>query len=356
MRTIRTALFLVLGVASAPPLAAQAAGRDTLPRAEEIEEKMARLRREMEALRAQQRELEARGRQREQQGRVERRVMVRADGPTATICEYRERRPEGWLGISFAPPRRASIVRGRGPVLTFDGPFAVDEVVPASPAARAGIAVGDTITMLNGEPVAGRQIAFETLLRPGSTLAVQVRRAGKARDLKVEITARPGDDRETCREIASPMPFFPGMPNPLVDMVFEMDSAEAGRRGRDYRTARGTAVILPAAPDIPDPPRPPGFSFTTTRELVFVFGAQFGTLTEELQELTGVRKGVFVTSVAEGSPAAAGGLRAADVIQKVGEMEVSSPRDLRRALPSGERSAVMTVVRKKKAQVLTVNW
>jgi S1-C subfamily serine protease len=115
-------------------------------------------------------------------------------------------------------------------------------------------------------------------------------------------------------------------------------------------------VILPAAPDIPDPPRPPGFSFTTTRELIFVFGAQFGTLTEELQELTGVRKGVFVTSVAEGSPAAAGGLRAADVVQKVGEMEVSSPRDLRRALPSGERSAVMTVVRKKKAQVLTVNW
>ncbi|MFO0270507.1 MAG: hypothetical protein ACK53W_08245, partial [Gemmatimonadota bacterium] len=70
----------------------------------------------------------------------------------------------------------------------------------------------------------------------------------------------------------------------------------------------------------------------------------------------GLPPGVARPPRAARSPPAAGGRRPAAVTQTVGEMEVRSPRDLRRALPSGERSAVMTVVRKKKAQVLTVNW
>lgn len=363
MRPSPVLVLFALAAVAAAPLAAQSAGRDTVPRAEELEEKMTRLRREMEALRAQQRELQVREQQtREASGRLERvergRVMVRADGPTMTICEYRDRRPDGWLGISFAPPQRVNIVRGRGPVLTFAGPIAVDEVLPASPAARAGLAVGDSITAFNGEAVSGREIAFESLLRPGSTLAVQARRAGKSRDFKVEITPRPEDDREPCREVPAPLAFGRGMPNPLVDLVFEIDSSEAGRRSRvrEIRTPRGTAVLLPSAPDMPEPPRPPGFTFSTTREMVFLFGAQLGVLTEELQELTGVKKGVFVTSVSEGSPAAASGLRTADVVQKVGETEVASPRDVRRALVPGERNATLAIVRKKKPQTLTVNW
>ncbi|MCU0623125.1 MAG: PDZ domain-containing protein [Gemmatimonadaceae bacterium] len=360
------AVFAVGGTATA-----QSAGRDTTLRAEELEEKMTRLRREMEALRAQQRELqlrEAQGREgagRDGPPRVNGRMMVRTDGPTMTICEYRERRPEGWLGISFAPPQRVNIQRGRGPVLTFTGPIAVDEVLPASPAARAGIAVGDSIVTFNGESVAGREIAFETLLRPGSTLAVQARRAGKVRDFKVEITPRPEDDREPCREVPAPMPFLRGAPNPLVDLVFEMDSADATLRDRvrelrvtrgTARTPRGTTVIVPGVPDIPEPPRPPGFTFSTSREVVILFGAQLGVLTDELQELTGTKKGVFVSAVSEGSPAAASGLRTADVLQKVGDSEVLAPRDVRRLIAPGDRSAQFTVVRKKKPVVLTVNW
>lgn len=357
MRTLMLASLTTL-VLAGPPAVAQPAARDTLPRAEELEEKMARLRREMEALRAQQRELEARELG-PPSGRIERnRIMVRSGGPTMTICEYRDRRPDGWLGISFAPPRGATIVRGRGPVLTFAGPIIVDEVLPGSPAARAGLAVGDSITTLNGEPVPGREIAFESLLKPGTTLALQARRAGKVRDFKVEITARPEDDREPCREIPMPSPMLRGEANPLVGMFFEFDSTD-GRRGRvrEFRGVRGSsAVVLPAAPDIPEPPRPPGFTVTGGREMVFVFGAQLGVLTEELQELTGVKKGVFVTSVAEGSPAASSGLRTADVVQKVGEVEVTSPREVRRALAPAEKRAALTVVRKKKPLVLTVSW
>lgn len=361
MRSTRTFVLATLAAAAlAGPAFAQGGARDTLPRPEELEEKMTRLRREMEALRAQQRELQLReAAGREGQGRpVSGRVMVRSDGPTMTICEYRDRRPEGWLGISFAPPQRVNILRGRGPVLTFAGPIAVDEVLPASPAARAGIAVGDSIVALNGEPVAGREIAFETLLRPGTTLAVQARRAGKARDFKVEITPRPDDDREPCREVPAPMPFMRGLPNPLVDLVFEMDSADGPRRTRvrELRGTRGTAVIVPSAPDIPEPPRPPGFTFSVGREVVVLFGAQLGVLTEELQDLTGVKKGVFVTSVADGSPAAASGLRTADVVLKVGDTEVAAPRDVRRALVPGERGVQLSIVRKKKPQLLTVNW
>jgi S1-C subfamily serine protease len=310
---------------------------------------MQRLRREMEALRQQQRELESRN--------VEGRV---ARARTVTLCEYKGGRPGGWLGISFQPPSNVRIVNGRGPLLTFTAPIAVDEVLPGSPAAKAGLAVGDSIVAFNGESVTAKPVEFDLLLRPQTTLAVRARRGGKERDFKVEVTTRPGEEREPCREVPVPMPFIgTENGNPVVRVFLEGDSASVRREITARLGRRGVpgAVIVPAAPDIPLPPRPPGFTFSATeRAVVYLFGAQFGTLTEELQELTGAKKGVFVVSVADGSPAASSGLKAADVVHRVNDDDVGTLAELRRALSATERGGALGVIRKKKPVILTVNW
>lgn len=314
------AVFAAAFAGAARPTAAQ--GRDTLRGAVELEQEMARLRREMEALRSQQRELRERNR-----------VMVRrieGDAGVLQICEYRDSR-QGWLGITFDPPRTVRVERGRGPLLTFSRPIGIEQVAAGSPAAKAGLAIGDSITAFNGEAVEGGTIAFEELLQPGSTLAIRARRAGREREFKVDVAPRPAADSVPCREMPLPVPLMASRPqNPLV-------------------------MMLPATPDMPEPPRP-GFAFTMQREVAFVFGAQFGMLTEELAELTGAKQGVFVVSVAEGSPAANGGLKVADVIQRVGDAEVRSPAEIRRHWSPADRRVQLTVLRKKKPQTLTVAW
>lgn len=342
-------LAAVLATAWAAPLAAQQ--RDSLTRPEQIEAEMQRLRREMEALRQQQRELQAR------QVEVRGRTITRSSANTVTLCEYKGGRPGGWLGISFQPPSNVRIVSGRGPLLSFDAPIAVDEVLPGSPAAKAGLAVGDSIVAFNGEPVTARPVEFDALLRPQTTLGVRVRRAGKDRDFKVEVTSRPGEERTPCREVPMPVPFLAaGDGNPLVRVFLEGDSV-MGRREITGRSLRnGVAVMVPAAPDVPLPPRPPGFEFSRrSGGVAYAFGAQFGELTEELQELTGTKKGVFVVSVAEASPASGGGLRPGDVVHRVNDTDVGTPFEVGRAL-FGAKSANIGVVRKRKPMVLTVNW
>jgi hypothetical protein len=351
-RTLRAALAaMTLTLPLLSPQAAHAQQRDSLVRPEQIEAEMQRLRREMEALRQQQRDLIMR----QAEGRV--RMGSRING-TVTLCEYRGGRPDGWLGISFAPPRSVEITSGRGPILTFTSPIAVDEVLPGSPAAKAGIAVGDSIIAFNGESVTAKPVAFETLLKPQSTLGVRVRRAGKERDFKVEITTRPGEEGGPCREVPMPRPFMgTENGNPVVRLFLEGDTAEI-RREITTRTGRGRAsiVMVPDAPDMPMPPRPPGFTFSREgRNTSYLFGAQFGELTEELQDMTGTKKGVFVMSVAEGSPAFSGGLRSGDVLHRVNDTDVFSPLELGRAL-FGTRSASLGVIRKRKPVVLSVNW
>jgi S1-C subfamily serine protease len=351
----RLALFVALAAAAAPiatPAVAQ--GRDSTRRIEDIDAEIARLRRDLEALRSQQRA--------QLRGRVTR---TTTGGPMVVICEQNDR-PQGWLGVTFTPPQ--SVVNAPdGPRLRFAGPIVVEEISPNSPAARAGIAVGDSITTIGTEDVKGNALNFQSLLKPGTTLPVTVRRAGKERTFKVDIVQRPGSaDGAICREMPSPMPLMRGQ-NPVVGFFVEGDSGNGIDRVRAFReraerearveARSGTISVVLPSQDVPGPPRPPGFTyFSGDGANVFLFGAQMSALTDDLAELAGVKKGVFVVSVADGSPAASSGLRSADVIQKVGETDITSLRELRRAFSSSDHAATLSVVRKKKPLTLTVNW
>lgn len=77
-----------------------------------------------------------------------------------------------------------------------------------------------------------------------------------------------------------------------------------------------------------------------------VAGAQLTALNPELAAYFGVARGVLVTEVLEGTPAADAGLAAGDVITATADRPVASIPEFRAALARAERPATITVVRK----------
>ena len=68
-------------------------------------------------------------------------------------------------------------------------------VYPKSPAAAAGIAAGDVLVSLGGEPIEGRQglIAKSGVLESGAEVELEVQRADAVRKLKATLTTLPED-------------------------------------------------------------------------------------------------------------------------------------------------------------------
>jgi len=87
-----------------------------------------------------------------------------------------------------------------------------------------------------------------------------------------------------------------------------------------------------------------------------VLGVSLQALTDQLAEHLGVagKKGVLVLSVKEGSPAAAAGLRAGDVIVATGDASVAEPSDVARALErrAGEKLELRLVRDRKELSVV----
>jgi membrane-associated protease RseP (regulator of RpoE activity) len=123
-------------------------------------------------------------------------------------------------------------------------------------------------------------------------------------------------------------------------------------------------VPLPAIdirpPHPPRPPRPPAgelddFDF---REL---WGGRRGRLGLTYQELTDqlaryfkVEGGLLVSSVQEGSPAAAAGVQAGDVIVRANGKAVRSSEDLRDQLDAAEPGAELTLGLQREGRALEV--
>ncbi len=87
------------------------------------------------------------------------------------------------------------------------------------------------------------------------------------------------------------------------------------------------------------------------------FGVEAEGLEGQLAEYFGVKEGVLVRSVAKGSAAEKSGFKAGDVITKVDQKPLDSPRDLSEALRSSrdKKSVAVTVVREKREMTLTAS-
>jgi len=219
----------------------------------------------------------------------------------------------------------------------------VDEVQADSPAEKAGIKTGDTILEFDGERVRSvRQFSRLVQETPtGRKVQAVLSRNGQ----HVTVSVAPerssgalwGDDSGVERWDDEARSWAYRMPEP---------------------PAPPSGPAPPAPPRAPRPPAKefpaiPGFDFE-----MFGRGGRLGvsieSLTPQLEEYFGVKDGVLVRSVNEGSPGAKAGLRAGDVITTVNGSTVSDPSDLSHAINRLDAGAEfsMEIVRDKKPQTI----
>ena len=280
--------------------------------------------------------------------------VMRAHAQLAALCD-RTPRPDGWLGISFESDARV-VRRPDGTTgLRFVSYPTVAAIEPNSPAADAGVLRGDTLVMLGTVELKERDVNFTSLLRPGAKLAVTVKRDGDSKMFVVKITRRPDSYGDRCTLLDRQM--SAAMTNPIVGSLLPSEHRIFVRTPMPAMAPR--APRAPGAPTSVEAPLPPqpgegGFVFMATTSDWFG-GAELRRLNHDLADLTGADEGVFVVSVAPGSPSDAAGLKGGDVIVRADDVTLTQPADLFRAVrESDDRSVQLTVVRKKKRQVLVV--
>jgi len=193
----------------------------------------------------------------------------------------------------------------------------VEDVVDDSPAADAGLQKDDVIVGYNGETV--ESVAeLSRLVREtpaGRTVTLDVIRNGQARQISAELGERPG----------------------------RIWIGPEGKGNFEFRVAPGEGQHVF---------RFGGFGGRGR------LGVQLESLSEQLGEYFGVSDGhgALIASVREDSPAATAGLKAGDVITRVGDADVDDPMDVARAIREADTgSLAITLVREGSTRTVTVD-
>jgi serine protease Do len=204
----------------------------------------------------------------------------------------------------------------------------ITQTDPSGPAAKAGVKVGDVVLEFNGQPVQDSE-QLQRLVRetvPGREAKLSVWRNGASQAITATIESR------------------------RMAMI----------GGEPWFTV--AVPPMPAMPAIPPMPPMPSFDFEIPHIQAIMQNAVLGIAGEPLgdeqqfAEFFGVKDGVLVKEVDSNSAAERAGIKAGDVIVKVGETRVGSLRELTTALRTARSkgSYTLTVVRNKKEMPVTV--
>jgi len=202
-----------------------------------------------------------------------------------------------------------------------NGGASITNVDQDGPACRAGLKGGDIVVAYNGKPVTGSE-QFASLIHgsaPSSTVMLTVIRGGQSKDIKVTL----GDWKQMAGMTKGPM-----------------------------SPAGNTMFPVPPMPRVyPDIDIPGGPSISARHGIVVE------PLSTQLGEFFGApqNQGVLVRSVEKGSPGAAAGLRAGDVIVRVNNETIHDTADWRRALKGHGGKVVLSIVRDKKEMTLQMS-
>jgi membrane-associated protease RseP (regulator of RpoE activity) len=312
---------------------------------------------------------------------------------TVPAAELHAQQPEVRRdGVFFAARGRGMLGIMTEAIRRDDGPSRtrlIREVVPESPAQRAGLQPGDTILRINN--LAASEQVMGAPFEPGDTVVLRIRRNGSERDVTVVAAQRTGQFGATSfvfrgdsarivmtdsvlrqvnvimRNVRQQVDSLQAFPlsiertagDSTIVMRFGNDSvrvfsyrgAEALRMLPDSMMTRFTTVGPLSAEWPGDSAR---FRVFTSGNLsifgdstfrpsdlmasnIFIgmrsiAGAEVTDLNEGLAQYFGVTDGVLVTNARQGTPAERAGIQAGDVIVQVDGHSISAVADLRRAL------------------------
>ena len=257
-------------------------------------------------------------------------VAISAQTTTQVAVEA----PSGWFGVTISDQ---AMLDERGNAF-FDSYPVVTTVERGSPAARAGVVPGDVLVSFNSHDMRGGSLQMRKWLRPGAPFVLRLKRNDAVRVVRGTLGKAPENwEKRVVVELSMP----------------ERMEMRTRSPAREPTAPTGlTRVRMPAPPPVLLPALGYGGG-------VYPFaGAEFTALNDDLSELLGVKEGVFVTNVAEGSPARISGLRGGDVILRADSIKVDTPIDLVRAIRAArpDNAVSLQIIRKHKAQTLVLRW
>lgn len=240
---------------------------------------------------------------------------------------------DGYLGVylqDLSPGLAKALQLGDEPGVLIQG------VVEDSPAEEAGLEDGDVILAFAGETVAD-QMALTKAVRkadPGQKVDILVLRKGKQKTIEVEL----GEAEDLVWHMKL---------DDLDDLHLDLKGFNnLKHKFKTWTTEDGDDVFVIGEGD---------FHHNSNRGHL---GIHIESLGEQLGEYFGADEGegVLVSHVVEDGAAAAAGLRAGDVILKLGDKDIADTNDLHKALAKTEPEdkVELTVLRKGKTKDFNV--
>ena len=198
-----------------------------------------------------------------------------------------------------------------------------------APAAQVGLRVNDVLLEVNGQAVESAE-AFGRMMReipPGRKITLLISREGANQTLTVQLADRKKLDTDIWNKL---------------------------NNGSDIGSPiEGLGILGTGAGG--DAPLPGGFHMPFVGSSTLKVGAVVEPLTSQMAEYLGVPNGLMVKQVGRKSEASAAGMKAFDVILKVGAENVSTVSDWDRAMRANQgKSVAVTILREKKQVTLTL--
>jgi hypothetical protein len=233
---------------------------------------------------------------------------------------------QGYLGVLVGDidndsANKLRLKDARGAVITL-----IDHDAPA---ASVGLRVNDVLLEVNGQAVEGAE-AFGRMMReipPGRKVTLTISRDGTNQMFTVQLADRKKLDTDIWNKL---------------------------NNGSDIGSpATGLGILGTGAGG--DAPLPGGFHMPFVGSSTLKVGALVEPLTAQMADYLGVPTGLMVKQVARKSQAAASGMKAFDVILKVGAEGIATVSDWDRAMRANQgKTVAVTVLRDKKQQTLTL--
>jgi predicted metalloprotease with PDZ domain len=234
---------------------------------------------------------------------------------------------QGYLGVDVADvdqekAQALKLKEVRGAIITL-----IDHDAPAG---QIGLKVNDVVIQLNGQNVEGAE-QLRRMLREipaGRKVSLEIIRDGNVQTLAVQLADRRAMEHEVWTRIGAGGDVFTSSPGPGQGMGILSNEGDAPQPGGFHMPFFGSSLNV---------------------------GALVEPLTSQMAEYLGVPSGLMVKQVARKSEADTAGLKAFDVILKVGTDTITTLADWDRSLRANQGKPVqVTVLRERKQQTLTL--